>query len=55
MYVRADADVNTYLRYHFDQKRKPRFRVCVEIHATQERRAILLAQIKKTKVASKVT
>lgn len=34
--ARADADVNAYLRYRFDQRRKPHFRVCVEIHAIRE-------------------
>lgn len=52
---RADADVNAYLRYRFDQKRKPRFRAYVEIHATQEREVILLAEIKESKVVRKVS
>jgi len=41
-------------RYRFDQRRKPRFRICVEIHVARKGRVILLVWIKGPKTKSDI-
>lgn len=41
-------------RYHFDQRRKPRFRICVEIDVARKGRVILLVRIKGPKTKSDI-